>query len=85
MSDPKEVSADTITGGSTDIVGMRLWKVVTVSGEDRQLVLRLYIGVLIRCCGVICIWAGASAVGWATAFVVGVVAASAGNLWLHLL
>ena len=50
MSDPYEVFPETT---ETDIEGMRLWKVVTVFGYDRQLVVGLSCGGFCCCYGVI--------------------------------
>ena len=43
MSNPNEVSAEPNEAGSIGIGGLRLWKVVSVSGDHRRYVLGLCI------------------------------------------
>ena len=64
MSDPNEVSAEVADCGFRGVVGMRMWKVVTVSGDDMQLGLGLCIDVLSCCCGVIRNWTGRCICCW---------------------
>ena len=63
-SGPNELSAETTEGGSKGALGMRLWKAVTVSGDDMWLGLGLCIGALSFFCGVMWSWTGCYICCW---------------------